>query len=58
MSRVKKDAKNFACKFDRQIFERLEEYCELSGLCKTVVVEKAVSKYLDSNFEKMKEISK
>ena len=57
MSREKKDAKNFACKFDRQIFERLEEYCEFSGLSKTVVVEKAVSKYLDSNFDKMLEIS-
>ena len=26
MPREKKDAKNFACKFDREIFEKLEEF--------------------------------
>lgn len=58
MSREKKDAKNFACKFDREIFERLEEYCSLSGQNKTLVVERAVHKYLEENFEKMLELSK
>ena len=46
MSREKKDAKNFACKFDREIFEKLEEFCELSGQNKTAVVERAVEKYI------------
>lgn len=58
MPRGKKDAKNFACKFDREIFERLEEYCELSGQSKTTVVERAVQKYIDKNLEKMREFSK
>ena len=58
MSREKKDAKNFTCKFDREIFERLEEYCLLSGQSKTMVVERAVQKYLDNNLEKMREFSK
>lgn len=58
MAREKKDAKNFTCKFDRTIFERLEEYCTLSGLNKTTVVERAVEKYLDENLEKMREFSK
>lgn len=58
MAREKKDAKNFTCKFDRTIFERLEEYCMLSGLNKTIVVERAVEKYLDENLEKMREFSK
>lgn len=58
MPREKKDAKNFACKFDREIFEKLEEFCELSGQSKTLVVERAVEKYLEENLEKMREFSK
>ena len=58
MPREKKDAKNFACKFDREIFERLEEFCQLSGQSKTTVVERAVQKYLEENLEKMREFSK
>lgn len=58
MSREKKDAKNFGCKFDREIFEKLEEFCELSGQSKTMVVERAVKKYLEENLEKMREFRK
>ena len=57
MPREKKDAKNFACKFDREIFEKLEEFCQLSGQSKTAVVERAVQKYLKKNLEKMREFS-
>lgn len=58
MPREKKDAKNFACKFNREIFERLEEFCKISGQNKTAVVERAVEKYLEENLEKMREFSK
>ena len=58
MPREKKDAKNFACKFDRRIFERLEEFCELSGQSKTAVVERAVERYLDENIEMIREVAK
>ena len=58
MPREKKDAKNFACKFDRRIFERLEEFCELSGQSKTAVVERAVERYLDENLEMIREVAK
>ena len=58
MSRGKKDAKNFACKFDREIFEKLEEFCELSGQNKTAVVERAVEKYIEENLEMIKEVAK
>ena len=40
------------------IFEKLEEYCQLSGQSKTAVVERAVQKYLKKNLEKMREFSK
>ncbi len=58
MPREKKDAKNFACKFNREIYERMEEFCRLSGQNKTLLVERAVEKYLDENMEKMREFSK
>ena len=58
MSREKKDAKNFACKFNREIFEKLEEFCELSGQNKTAVVERAVEKYIEENLEMIKEVAK
>ncbi len=58
MPREKKDSRNFTCKFDREIFERLEEFCQLSGQSKTTVVERAVQKYLEENLEKMREFSK
>lgn len=58
MSRMKKDAVNFGCKFEREIFEKLEEFCRLSGQSKTAVVERAVEKYLEENLEKMREFSK
>lgn len=58
MSRDKKDAKNFACKFDREIFEKLEEFCALSGQSKTAVVERAVEKYIEENLEMIKEMAK
>ena len=58
MPRKKKDSRNFTCKFDREIFERLEEFCQLSGQSNTIVVERAVQKYLEENLEKMREFSK
>lgn len=57
MSREKKDAKNFTCKFDRTIFERLEEFCRLSGQSKTAVVERAVDKYLTENMDLVREVA-
>ena len=49
MPREKKEAKNFACKFDKAIFEKLEDFCKLSGMNKTNVVERAVEKYIEEN---------
>ena len=58
MPRIKKDAKNFTCKFDKNIFEKLEEYCQISRQNKTTVVERAVQKYIEKNLEKMRKLSK
>ena len=48
MSREKKDAKNFACKFDRNS-EKLEESPPALRQNKTAVVERAVEKYIEEN---------
>ena len=58
MPREKKESKNFACKLDIEISEKLDEFCELSGWSKTTVVERAVKKYLDENLEKIRKFSK
>ena len=58
MPQAKKDARNFGCKLDRTTFERLEEFCAISGQSKTLVVERAIRKYLDENMEMMKEVAK
>ncbi len=58
MPREKKESKNFACKLDIEISEKLDEFCELSGWSKTTVVERAVKKYLEENLEKMREFSR
>ena len=58
MPQAKKDARNFGCKLDRATFERLEEFCAISGQSKTLVVERAIRKYLDENMEMMKEVAK
>ena len=58
MPQAKKDYKNFGCKLDRGTFERLEEFCTISGQNKTLVVERAIQKYLDENMEMMREVAK
>ena len=58
MPREKKEAKNFACKFDKAIFDKLEDFCRLSGMSKTAVVERAVEKYIEENIALAKEFAK
>ena len=46
MPRAKKDGKILNCYVDRKIFEKLEQYCNETGIPKTSVVEKALGQYL------------
>ena len=48
-----KHKKNFACQMDAEVFDRLSRYCDIAHQSKTSVVEQAVIKYLEDNFEKM-----
>ena len=58
MPREKKNYRNFACKLDTAVFEKLDEFCRMSGQNKTFVVERAIQKYLDENMEMMGEVAK
>lgn len=52
MPRPKKDARNLNIKLDREIFEKLERFCEESGQSKTVAVERFLNKTLDEYFSR------
>ena len=58
MPREKKNYRNFACKLDAEVFEKLNEFCKISGQNKTFVAERAIQKYLDENMEMMREVAK
>lgn len=56
MARAKKDGKFFNCYIDKEIFEKMERYCEKTSIPKTSVVEKALSQYLRSKEGEMNDI--
>ena len=58
MTRTKKDAKTLNIKLDREIFEKLERFCEESGQNKTVATERFLNKCLDEYFKKPEETRK
>ena len=55
MPRQKKDAKILNIKLAREISNRLEQFCEESGISKTVATEKILSKYFEEYFSRLEE---
>lgn len=55
MPRQKKDAKILNIKLDRKIHEQLEQFCEESGMTKTIATEKILSKYFEEYFSRPEE---
>ena len=55
MSREKKDAKILHIKLDRGIHYQLEQFCEETGMTKTVAVEKILYRYFDEYFSRPQE---
>ena len=55
MSRTKKDAKILNIKLDREIHEQLEEFCDESGMTKTIAVEKILQRYFEGYFKRPKQ---
>lgn len=52
MARAKKDGKALNCNIDRQIYERLEEYCHEVGQTKTLAIERILDQFLNDYYEK------
>ena len=52
MPRPKKDYKVLSIKLSTPIHDKLELFCEESGLSKTIAVEKLLDRFLDEYFDK------
>ncbi|MCI8312976.1 MAG: hypothetical protein HFI12_12345 [Lachnospiraceae bacterium] len=50
MARAKKDGRYVNYDIEREIYEKLEKYCEEVGQTKTVAIERILTKYLDNYF--------
>ena len=57
MGRPRKDNKPISMRISTSIFNKLEEFCEVTGLSKTVAVERAIEKYIE-DYEKDAEMLK
>ena len=57
MAREKKDYKSFTCKMSSNVYLMLDEYSAISGMSKTIVVERAIERYVNENIEAMKELT-
>lgn len=55
MPRQKKDAKILNIKLAKEISNQLEQFCEESGISKTVATEKILSKYFEKYFSRPEE---
>ena len=55
MPRQKKDAKILNINLAKEIIDQLEQFCEESGISKTVATEKILSKYFEEYFSRPEE---
>lgn len=55
MSREKKDAKLLNIKLDRIVHEQLEQFCDESGMTKTMATEKILAQFFDEYFHRPEE---
>lgn len=58
MPRKRKDGHYINYYIDREIYERLEKYCEVSGQTKTVAIERILKQYFDSENIQLKSSDK
>ncbi len=52
MSREKKDAKLLNIKLDRIVHEHLEQFCNESGMTKTMATEKILTQFFEEYFQR------
>lgn len=54
MAQIKKNAKVISMKMDKTVSDKLDQFCEETGLSRTVAVEKILDKHLDEYFAQPK----
>lgn len=52
MPRARKESVPISARIEKATFERLEKFCEDSGLGKTVTMERALNMYMDEYYGK------
>ena len=50
MARAKKDGQYINCYAEREVVEKLEHYCEETGLTKTVAIERILKGFFATHF--------
>lgn len=55
MPRQKKDAKILNIKLAKEVSDQLEQFCEETGMSKTIATEKILSQYFDEYFRRPEE---
>ena len=50
MARAKKDGQYINCYAEREVVEKLEEYCKETGLTKTVAIERILKGFFETHF--------
>jgi len=58
MARPKKDGKTVSLIMEKELFDRLEAYCDETYLTKTAAIEKALTELLDREAPKKKDGAK
>lgn len=58
MAKKNKESHPLSIRMENKLYERLNDFCEESGLSKTAVVEKAVNMFIEDYESKMKKTSK
>ncbi len=48
MARKKKEYANVGIKMEKSVSDKLDKYCEDTGMSKTAVIERAVKNYIES----------
>lgn len=49
MPREKKESKPFNIRMEKAVYDKLVEFCEVSGQSKTLAVERAILLYIEQN---------
>lgn len=53
MARAKKDGQYINCYVEKEVVEKLEQFCNKTGLTKTVAIERILTKYFDEFFDQL-----